>query len=1112
MSSQPPKIDKRTYQEIVTQTEQFAQEFTSWRPLADGKPDAGRALIRIFGRMAAMASDRLNQVPEKNFLAFLDAIGTQMLPPQPARVPITFNLVSGGPPDALVPVGTQVASPPIAEEKEEVIFETERDLTLISAQLQAVFVREPKADKYSDRTPETTGNLDSPFKVFQGESPIEHYLYLARDDLFTLPENKTVILIIYSLQATELAQLPLTWSYWDGAAWQAFQPLLIQHRNRLEAVITNFPAPKRKIINGVEAAWIQIGLNGCIPDSQLLPYIDVILSGIEIKRNYLIPLDLCFYNAALLDLSKDFYPFGQQPRFNDTFYFTCKEAFAKPRAVVTMEIKLSGLPINKNGGAEIIWEAYNGSNWEKLGQSSVTNPKISASFDFNDGTQALTQDGYITFTLPFKIKSITVNGVENYWVRARLIKGNYGVEASYKQTTNQNNQIVIEPLLASFAAPSVQSMKLKYNYQSGEIPLSACHTYNDFIYSDRTEELLEDGSRFQPFTRSADARPTLYLGFDSPFPNRAISLYLQVEPPLAGEIAKVNSVTQPAQIIWEYSTAAGWVPLAVQDETDAFSERGQIRFLAPPDLAIHNEFNHSLYWIRARWDSGEFLVPPRWRRLLTNTVWASQVVTIAVEGLGSSDGNPSQTYRTAQSPVLLGQRLEVFELAELSAAEKTAVEKLEGKGAIAIARDRKGQIEGYWVTWHEVPDFYGSGTRDRHYVLDRIRGVVYFGDGLRGMIPPLGFNNIRLAPYRTGGGKRGNSPALTITELKTTVPYVNSVINLEAAAGGADRESVERIKQRGPKALRHRGRAVTVEDMEDLAYEASTEVARALAIAPSFNPIDGLDWLPIYPINLDTPGDIKIELSAPPDGLILQVKISGPGQSNPYLSQPLTNSNPALTYTVQQEQFKAGREWSITFTNMGEFGVEVRGKLTYPNGSANLDFQAPPLISDAPSNPYQGIQGAGKVELVIVPHSLSPQPTPSLSLLERVSNYLRDRCPPAVHLQITEPDWVEVTVKVDLVPISLDKADEVKQTATIALLKFLHPLTGGANAQGWDFGRRPYLSDLYAILEKVDGVDHVDSLSINSPSLEELSPDRRDRFLIYSGVHQINLILPAKGR
>ncbi|WP_448573740.1 hypothetical protein [Trichothermofontia sp.] len=76
----PPNIDPRSDAEIVAQLEQWAQAFTDWRPNGD-RPDAGRAMLRIFGRMASQVRDRLNRVPDKNFLAFLNLIGTDLLPP-----------------------------------------------------------------------------------------------------------------------------------------------------------------------------------------------------------------------------------------------------------------------------------------------------------------------------------------------------------------------------------------------------------------------------------------------------------------------------------------------------------------------------------------------------------------------------------------------------------------------------------------------------------------------------------------------------------------------------------------------------------------------------------------------------------------------------------------------------------------------------------------------------------------------------------------------------------------------------------------------------------------------------------------------------------------------
>jgi predicted phage baseplate assembly protein len=145
------------------------------------------------------------------------------------------------------------------------------------------------------------------------------------------------------------------------------------------------------------------------------------------------------------------------------------------------------------------------------------------------------------------------------------------------------------------------------------------------------------------------------------------------------------------------------------------------------------------------------------------------------------------------------------------------------------------QAEDTWVRWQAVADFYGSGPQDRHYVLDALSGVIRFGDGRQGRVPPPGQNNLRIT-YRTGGGTHGNRDGGSVVQLKSTIPYVASVTNSEAAAGGSDRESLQRARERGPRRLRHRDRAVTAQDLEDLALEADPTVARARALAPTFSP------------------------------------------------------------------------------------------------------------------------------------------------------------------------------------------------------------------------------------------------------------------------------------
>jgi hypothetical protein len=602
-----------------------------------------------------------------------------------------------------------------------------------------------------------------------------------------------------------------------------------------------------------------------------------------------------------------------------------------------------------------------------------------------------------------------VNGQEDYWLRVRLLAGDYGQEAHYADdgTIDISGKAitVYKPVEATFAPPIVTSLSFDVSAKL-QFPLASCQSYNDFTFVDHTQANASAGKPFTPFTPTRDAQPTLYLGFDRPFANRSVTLYTQVLPPRPEQVLpnefREKVYDDPPQLIWEYFRDDGWARLSVVDETETFAESGLIRFNGPLRFASRQRFGRDLYWLRVRWQAGQFTIFPKGQRIRLNTIWAAQTTTYRNELLGSSNDNPAQTFQTLHQPVQLAHLLQVRE-ADLS---ETEISQLQAAEAVSLTLDTSGSVDEVWVHWQEVADFYSSGPDDRHYTLDHLTGQIRFGDGVHGRVPPVGQNNIRLAHYRSGGGPQGNRAAGTIIQLKSTLPYVDSVINYEPALGGAPPESLASVKRYGPRTLRHRSRAVTTADIEDLAFAASFNVARARAVPPRFRPFDL--WL-----------------------------------------EP--------------------------------------------------DSGAPDFTQ------HEDVEEAGRYGLIIVPKSHAAQPVPSPDLLHRVRTKLLSQMGTTAQLWVSGPQWMEVTVAATLVPVSLNAADYVAELVTAALERFLHPLTGGYEGKGWKFGRRPYLSDLYALIEDVAGVDHVTALSINeSPEVGQLSPEQ---FLIYSGTHEINVTL-----
>ncbi|HEX5734702.1 MAG TPA: putative baseplate assembly protein [Blastocatellia bacterium] len=1134
MAHQPPKIDERAAPEIVQQVQELLKLYT---PDFNPSIGVGPALIGIFARFSELIIERLNQVPEKNFLAFLDLLGASLLSPQMARVPLTFSLAAGSASDGLVPAGTQVAAAPAEGEKAPVIFETERELTVTAAQLTSLFVRHPSQDKYADHSFVATSDPAHGVALFLGNRDIEHVFYVGHDTLLANPGLYKLTLDFDAQEITEPDSLQVQWEIWNGTQWVPKQPetdeTLKQNSQGETAhlakagkvIFTGLPPFIQRAVGGKEGYWLRCRLLTPITPStekqkgmaraSLLPVIKSVTMQAKIGTagQPVLVVEKAFFNSTQLDISKEFFPFGEKPRFGDTLYLSHDEAFSEAGSEVTIPIDLvnpflagsSPIPkVGASGGIQLKMEFWDGKDWIELG---VTRSDVTMSEKFTDMTESLTIHGFIRFRIPKEHPpaATVVNGVKGYWIRVRIVSGNYGEDARYEPVDEKDSKKGYTLTPPTYKPPLIKQIRVSYDLIKPVAPEAVgMLAYNDFVYEYSTK-----AEPFKPFQPAKDTKPTLYLGFTLPparkaFPNQKISIFNRLDEYKHGEkliplhpirsrkfgkqkstvihrfhltnptpkplvfesevratrwIETFNSQTitldpgesvelsvpvtipddaqagssdqgflslrlrsdttveydaafetfsgaeipsgEHTQLAWEYSSQMGWSNLQVRDESENYSRPGLLEFLAPADFAPRVEFGLNRYWLRAIWKSGQYLFDPVLHRMHLNSIMAAQAVTIKNEILGSSDASKNQKLRATRAPVLEGQRLEVREMEMPSALEQEMIRAEQGDDAISVIADSTGRPKEIWVRWREVEDFYGSERRDRHYVIDHLTGEVRFGDGLNGLIPPAGSGNIRMAYYKTGGGVVGNKPAHTITQLKTTVPYVEKVTNHEAAAGGADAETRDSLVKRAPRMIRHRGRAVTSEDFEDLALLASPEVARAKCV-------------PLY------------NLAADPDAT--QIK-------------------------------------------------------------------------------------PGAVSLIIVPRSPEPKPLPSVELIKNVREFLNDRQTPVAELVVVGPDYIRVEVKTEIALTSLEGANEVELAIVQTLFRFLHPLTGGLDGKGWNFGRQPHKSDLYALIERIRGVDHVRSLKVTKTEdrtgdlieAEESDIAKSDRFMVYSGSHEIRL-------
>jgi len=367
----------------------------------------------------------------------------------------------------------------------------------------------------------------------------------------------------------------------------------------------------------------------------------------------------------------------------------------------------------------------------------------------------------------------------------------------------------------------------------------------------------EDQRAFASTPQIGDA---LYLGFDASLDRLLLQVVVE-----SSRAEGIGVVPDDPPLHWEVSSGDGrWVKADVlHDSTGGFNYGSGIIELELRDTGLATVDGRRACWIRCRVDSnrrsgakgGTYKRPPVITSItaapIGALVGASHSARETLEFLGESDGTPGQKFRLRHAPVL-----------SLSDGETLEIRN-------------PGTRETKWRSWQLVESFVESSERDRHFSLDLVNGEVELGPSVRNsdggwrrysVVPPKGAM-LRFTRYRHGGGRSGNVAANRITTLKRAIPGVVSVTNPVPALGGIDAESLESLRRRATMEIRTRNRAVTAEDFEFLAGEASPRVARAVCVPPEPGGPVHVHILPRV-----EPADCKLELHelAPDEGLLAQ--------------------------------------------------------------------------------------------------------------------------------------------------------------------------------------------------------------------------------------------------
>ena len=777
------------------------------------------------------------------------------------------------------------------------------------------------------------------------------------------------------------------------------------------------------------------------------------------------PPEVALANGIELDLTKTFFPFGQQAQAGAVYYFYNEDVFSRPGAEVTVQVTRATTPqeeadaIGSGGGGggvivssggssslaepDVVYEYWDGAVWREIPVDPTNDPRKFA------------ESGAFTFTVPHNIEQIELNGEVAHWVRARIRSGSF---SQLREVTVPNNPTM---RFIESRPPALDAFTFGYVYQSPPDAPQAALTYNDFQWIDRSKDVRWRGAGFEPFSVMADRTPTLYFGFDGPLPSDAVSLFLDIE-----EIADFQ---RGPTLRWEYWNGSAWSALTVGDETGNLALPGVVQMLWPGVPAVPRAA-----MVQAQGDTVR-LVEPR----LAAQFRIGDRLYIAEDDAG--------------------------ELATLAAVRR---------GVLTLTTPLEGEYGQGTVSRATMPRF---GT-PRTWVRARLQSD---GDPHRATVNGIYLNAVWASQTQTvagevlGSGTGQSNQALFFRRTPVLPGHVVEVRELDGARaevelpilreellrGGLTDDDIRTVAD--PTTGRVREVWVRWRAQPNLLFSGPEDrhyvVERTQGRLMFGDNVNGL-VPPAAPNNIRatlyrTGGG---QLGNVPAGSIEQLLAAVPGVqsvSNPRAGEGGADGEPIEAVHRRGPRTIRHRRQAIA---LSDYEVLAR--------------EASPAVAVAralPTTHPSGRNQPGWVRIIIMPQSRDPRPQPSLELRRRVRDFIIARAPAGVMTGITVagPDYLPVGVQVSIAPVSFEAAGEVFEDAVAVLMAFLNPLSGGPDGDGWPFGRDVYLSDVAAVLEAIPGVDYVRTLDLlldGTPQGERVPvpPDR----IVVAGDIRVTLV------
>lgn len=256
MTLPAPHLDDRRFQDLVDDAKRMVQQrCPEWTD--HNVSDPGVTLIETFAFMVDELLFRLNRVPDRLYVTYLDLLGVTLHPPTSAMADLTFWL--SGPQDepVTVPEGIE-ASTLRTEDDDAVVFATTRELVIPPRELAQVMTQQADTEGPLLRREELLTGAE--FPCFGAPPRIDDVMMVGLND--PAPSCTVALRFDCDVQGVGVDPKvpPLIWEAWDGSGWASCEVEYDETGglNRAGDIVLHVPpSHQASVVNRLRAGWLR---------------------------------------------------------------------------------------------------------------------------------------------------------------------------------------------------------------------------------------------------------------------------------------------------------------------------------------------------------------------------------------------------------------------------------------------------------------------------------------------------------------------------------------------------------------------------------------------------------------------------------------------------------------------------------------------------------------------------------------------------------------------------------------------------------------------------------------------------------------------------------------